>query len=67
MNKYLEEALIRLSRLLRSRVIVCMVGLYAINKEPSAAQWIAIVCGMAIGISGVEEWVRGKQPRDDVK
>ena len=67
MNKHVEELLIRLSRLLRARVIVCMIGLYSISKQPTAAEWIAVVCGLAIGVSGVEEWVNGTKSRDAAK
>lgn len=70
MNEHVKDVLVRLSRLLRSRVIICMVGLYCVSKQPSAAEWIAVLCGLAIGVSGIEEW-RGRngksQQQSDVK
>lgn len=64
MNKYFEEILHRIARLLRARVIICIAGLWAVKTTPAVAEWISIICGLALGVSGLEELRYGKNNND---
>jgi hypothetical protein len=65
MNKYIEEILHKIARLLRARVIICIAGLWAVKATPSVAEWISIICGLALGVSGLEELRHGKSSNND--
>lgn len=51
MKEHFSAVLWRLTRLLRARVIICMVGLAVMSYHPDSAQWIVAICGLAIGSS----------------
>lgn len=51
---------VRLAGLLRTRVILSMVGLYAMYKQPAIGPWVLGVVGMALGVSAVDAW-KGEQ------
>lgn len=54
MNKCMKAALFRLTGLLRTRVIMSCIGLAIIYARPEAAQWVAIVVGLALGVSAID-------------
>lgn len=54
----------RLAGLLRTRVILSLIGLYVMTQHPEIAQWVVAICGLALGVSAVDAW-RYKQ--DDNK
>ena len=54
MNEHLKEALWRLTGLLRTRVIICMVGLYIMKSQPAVAEWVVAICGLALGVSAID-------------
>jgi len=59
MNEHIKSTLIRLSGLLRTRVIMSCVGLYVLSEQPEAGQWVAIIVGLALGVSAIDA-VKGR-------
>jgi len=55
----LKLALVRLSGLLRTRVVMSCLGLYVLNNQPAAGQWVAVIVGLALGVSAIDA-VKGK-------
>lgn len=60
MNQHLKEVLWRLTGLLRSRVVICMIGLVVMYHRPSIGQWVVTICGMAMGVSAIDA-LKGRQ------
>lgn len=56
MKHHLETVLWRLTGLLRSRVIICMVGLYVMKQQPTIGQWVVEICGLALGVHAIDAW-----------
>lgn len=44
----------RLSGLLRTRVILSLIGLWVMSKHPEIAPWVMGVIGMALGVSAID-------------
>lgn len=42
--------------LFRTRVILAMVGLYAMYKQPAIGPYVVGIIGMALGVSAVDAW-----------
>jgi len=59
MKHHLKEILWRMTGLLRSRVIICMIGLKVMSSQPEIGQWVVAICGMAMGVSAVDAF-RGR-------
>jgi hypothetical protein len=53
-KQHIEQIIWRLTGLLRSRVVICMVGLYVLNNKPEIGQWVVSLCGLALGVSAVD-------------
>lgn len=56
MNPHLSAALWCLTGLLRSRIVVCMVGITYVYHKPEIGQWVVSLCGMALGVSAIDAW-----------
>lgn len=54
MNDHLKLLLIRLSGLLRTRVIMACLGLYVLHAQPEAGQWVAVIVGLSLGVSAID-------------
>lgn len=54
MNEHLKIILVRLSNLLRTRIIMSCIGLWVLNNQPASGQWVAIIVGLALGVSAIE-------------
>lgn len=54
MNEHLKLLLTRLSGLFRTRVIMACLGLYVLNSQPSAGQWVAVIVGLSLGVSAID-------------
>jgi len=59
MNEHLKSILVRLSGLLRTRVIMACIGLYVLTVQPSTGQWVAIIVGLSLGVSAIDA-MKGK-------
>ena len=59
MNEQVKHLLTRLSGLLRTRVIMACIGLYVLNSQPEAGQWVAVIVGLALGVSAIDA-MKGK-------
>jgi len=59
MNEHFKSILIRLSGLLRTRVIMACVGLYVLERQPEAGQWVAVIVGLSLGVSAIDAF-KGK-------
>ena len=56
MNLHLSILCHRLSGLLRTRVILSLIGLYVLREIPQAGQWVVTLVGMALGVSAIDAW-----------
>lgn len=54
----------RLSGLLRTRVLLSLIGLYAMYKQPLIAQWVVALVGLALGVSAVDAYKNGTRGDD---
>jgi hypothetical protein len=64
MDEHFKIVLHRLSGLLRTRVIMACLGLYVLNAQPTAGQWVAVIVGLSLGVSAIDalrEVKNGKQ------
>lgn len=61
LNLHLKVALLRLTGLLRARVILSLIGMYAMYKQPSVAHWIFSITGLALGVSAVDAYHEGRR------
>ena len=59
LEEHLKSALVRLTGLLRTRVIMACAGLYVLNQQPAAGQWVAAIVGLSLGVSAIDAW-KGK-------
>lgn len=59
MNEHLKSILVRLSGLLRTRVIMACIGLYVLTVQPSTGQWVAVIVGLSLGVSAIDA-MKGK-------
>lgn len=64
-EEHIKTALIHLTGLLRTRVIISMVGMMAMCKHPEIAQWIVSICGLALGVSAIDAFRETRGMRDD--
>lgn len=55
-KQHLSILLHRLSGLIRTRVILSMIGLYVMYKQPSIAQWVFSIIGLALGVSAIDAY-----------
>lgn len=62
---FLKIILHRITGLFRTRVILSMVGLYAMYKEPSIGPWVTGIVGLALGVSAVDAWKSGVNDGQD--
>lgn len=63
---HLGVLLHRLSGLIRTRVVLSLIGLYVLNKQPQAGQYIVTLIGMAMGVSAIDAWKgKGKPENGD--
>ena len=46
----------RFSGLLRTRVILCLIGMFVMYKQPLIAQYITGLIGMALGVSAIDAY-----------
>lgn len=60
----MKKSLYHLTGLLRTRVIICVLGMILVQNKPSAGQWIVALCGMAVGVSAIDSW---KDKRDGTR
>ena len=44
----------RLSGLLRTRVLLSLIGLWVMSKHPEIAQWVMGLVGLALGVSAID-------------
>lgn len=56
MKEHLHKSMHHIAGLFRTRVVVCIIGLFFVQKTPSAGQWIVSLCGMAVGVSAIGAW-----------
>lgn len=56
MNNLYHILLIRLSGLLRTRVIMACIGLWVMHEQPCISQWVVAVIALSLGVSAVEAW-----------
>ena len=56
MSRLSTLLLLRLSGLLRTRVVMSCVGLWVMHEQPCISQWIVAVVGLSLGISAIEAW-----------
>ena len=54
MKPHLSALLHRLSGLVRTRVILSMIGLYAMTKTPEISHDVVVIVGLALGISAID-------------
>lgn len=62
---YLHKAVFHLTGLLRTRVIICVLGMVLVENRPSAGQWIVSLCGMAVGVSAIDAWKGAEHGRPE--
>ncbi len=69
MSEHLNKILHHLTGLVRTRVVICGVGLIVMYNKPIISQSVVALCGLAIGVSAVDAWkgdTRGRPiARDD--
>lgn len=58
MNSIIYKILHHLSSLLRTRVIISFVGLWAASKTPEIAPFVLGICGLALGVSAIDAYRR---------
>jgi len=61
MNEHVKLMLIRLSGLLRTRVIMSCLGLYVLVRSPEAGEWVAVIVGLALGVSAIDAFRERKK------
>jgi hypothetical protein len=44
----------RVSGLLRTRVILSIIGLIVMCRNPEIAQWVVAIVGLALGVSAID-------------
>lgn len=54
----------RIVGLLRTRVILSLIGLYAMYKQPAIGPWVTGIVGLALGVSAVDAWKGGGNGSD---
>ena len=54
MNEHVKLIFVRLSGLLRTRVIMACLGLYVLHNQPEAGQWVAVIIGLSLGVSAID-------------
>lgn len=55
----LQVVIHRLSGLLRTRVLLSLIGLWIMYKEPTIGPWVVSLIGLALGVSAVDAWKNG--------
>lgn len=53
MKEFLKH---RVAGLMRTRVLLSILGLFIIYNKPNVAQWVVAILGMAMGVSAVDAW-----------
>jgi len=61
-EEHIKLAILRLTGLLRTRVVISMIGMAAMCKHPEIAHWIVSICGLALGVSAIDAF---REPRGD--
>ncbi len=56
MRQHINKGLYHISGLLRTRVLISLLGMYLVQDHPNSGQWIVSLCGMAIGVSAIDAW-----------
>lgn len=64
LNEHWRKVFWHLTGLVRTRVVICMIGLVVMNHQPSIAQWVVSICGLALGVSAIDAWKGVKYGRD---
>jgi hypothetical protein len=57
-----EKTVHHLSGLIRTRVVLALIGMLIVYSKPEAGQWIVSLVGTAAGVSAIDAW-RGKDGR----
>ncbi len=52
----MSKSLFHLSGLLRTRVILALIGIAVVCFKPEVGQWVVSLVGMAAGVSAVDAW-----------
>lgn len=64
LSKHLHILLHRVSGLLRTRVIISMIGIYVTYSKPEIGQSICILVGLALGVSAIDALKGNKSPQE---
>lgn len=62
---HLSIILHRLSGLIRTRVILSMIGLFVMYKQPAIAQWVMGIIGLALGVSAIDAYKECSKPKEN--